>query len=76
MALKYYLVDWRNITDSLIRSAAQTSVDTLRLSDEVQPRAVLKFAGAVPLEVQGLTEFDAAGCRAEMEQAEWKRNVP
>ena len=67
---KYVIVNVSDITDEMISSAIQTSVNTLRKSLD-NSRAVLKWDGDTPSCFNGLTTYNHSQIKTELSGSDW-----
>lgn len=67
---KYVIVNVSDVTDEMISSAIQTSVNTLRKSLD-NSRAVLKWDGDTPSCFNGLTTYNYSQIKTELAGSDW-----
>ena len=67
---KWAIVNVSNITDEMIDSAIQTSMDTLRKTLDGS-KAVLKFNGDTPSCFDGLTTYNHSEILTELAKSAW-----
>lgn len=67
---KYVIVNVSDVTDEMISSAIQTSVNTLRKSLD-NSRAVLKWDGDTPSCFNGLTTYNHSQIKTELSGSDW-----
>ena len=67
---KYVIVNVSDVTDEMISSAIQTSVNTLRKSLD-NSRAVLKWDGDTPSCFNGLTTYNHSQIKTELAGSDW-----
>ena len=67
---KYVIVNVSDVTDEMISSAIQTSVNTLRKSLD-NSRAVLKWDGDTPSCFNGLTTYNHRQIKTELSGSDW-----
>ena len=67
---KWAIVNVSNITDEMIESAIQTSMDTLRKTLDGS-KAILKFNGDTPSCFDGLTTYNHSEILTELAKSAW-----
>ena len=67
---KYVIVNVSDVTDEMISSAIQTSVNTLRKSLD-NSRAILKWDGDTPSCFNGLTTYNHSQIKTELAGSDW-----
>ena len=67
---KWAIVNVSNITDEMIDSAIQTSMDTLRKTLDGS-KAILKFNGDTPSCFEGLTTYNHSEILTELAKSAW-----
>ena len=67
---KWAIVNVSNITDEMIDSAIQTSMDTLRKTLDGS-KAILKFNGDTPSCFDGLTTYSHSEILTELAKSDW-----
>ena len=67
---KWAIVNVSNITDEMIDSAIQTSMDTLRKTLDGS-KAILKFNGDTPSCFDGLTTYNHSEILTELAKSAW-----
>ena len=67
---KWAIVNVSNITDEMIDSAIQTSMDTLRKTLDGS-KAILKFNGDTPSCFDGLTTYSHSEILTELAKSAW-----
>ena len=67
---KWAIVNVSNITDEMIDSAIQTSMDTLRKTLDGS-KAILKFNGDTPSCFDGLTTYNHSEILEELAKSDW-----
>ena len=70
---KWVIVNVSAITDDMINSAIQTSIDTLRKSLD-NSKAMLKWDGDTPSVFNGMTTYTHSEIKIELAKAEWTDN--
>ena len=70
---KWIIVNVSDITDEMIDSAIQTSMDTLRKTLDGS-KAILKFNGDTPSCFDGLTTYNHSEILTELNKSEWTAN--
>ena len=67
---KWVIVNVSDITDEMIDSAIQTSMDTLRKTLDGS-KAILKFDGNTPSCFDGLTTYNHSKILTELAKSDW-----
>ena len=67
---KWVIVNVSDITDEMIDSAIQSSMDTLRKTLDGS-KAILKFDGDTPSCFDGLTTYSHSEILAELKKSDW-----
>ena len=67
---KWVIVNVSDITDEMISSANQTSMDTLRKTLDGS-KAILKFDGDTPSCFDGLTTYNHSEILTELAKSDW-----
>tara|TARA_E500000331_G_scaffold318923_1_gene331282 strand:- start:945 stop:1181 length:237 start_codon:yes stop_codon:yes gene_type:complete len=67
---KWVIVNVSDITDEMIDSAIQTSMDTLRKTLDGS-KAILKFKGDTPSCFEGLTTYNHSEILTELAKSDW-----
>jgi len=67
---KWVIVNVSDITDEMIDSAMQTSMDTLRKTLDGS-KAILKFEGDTPSCFDGLTTYNHSEILEELAKSDW-----
>ena len=67
---KWIIVNVSDITDEMIDSAMQTSMDTLRKTLDGS-KAILKFEGDTPSCFDGLTTYNHSEILEELAKSDW-----
>ena len=67
---RWVIVNVSAITDDMISSAIQTSMDTLRKTTD-NSKAILKWDGDTPAVFDGMTTYNHSEIRAELAKSEW-----
>ena len=70
---KWVIVNVSAITDDMIDSAIQTSMETLRKSLD-NSKAILKWDGDTPAVFNGMTTYTHSEIKTELNKSEWKDN--
>ena len=70
---KWVIVNVSDITDEMIASAIQTSMDTLRKTNDGS-KAILKFDGDTPSCFDGLTTYNHSEILEELAKSDWFDN--
>ena len=69
---KWIIVNVSDITEEMIASAAQTSMDTLRKTNDGS-KAILKWDGPdTPSCFEGMTQYNHADILTELGKTEWQ----
>ena len=67
---KWVIVNVSDITDEMIMSSMQSSVDTLRKTNNGS-KAILKWEGNTPSCFDGMTTYTHSEILAELSKSEW-----
>ena len=67
---KWIIVNVSAITDDMISSAIQTSMNTLRKTTD-NSKAILKWDGDTPSVFDGMTTYSHSEILTELNKAEW-----
>ena len=67
---KWVIVNVSDITDEMVNSAIQSSMDTLRKSLDGS-KAILKFEGDTPSCFDGLTTYNHSEILTELAKSDW-----
>ena len=67
---KWVIVNVSDITDEMINSAIQSSMDTLRKTLDGS-KAILKFEGDTPSCFDGLTTYNHSEILTELAKSDW-----
>ena len=67
---KWVIVNVSDVTDEMISSAIQSSMDTLRKTLD-GTKAILKWDGDTPSCFDGLTTYTQSEIRTELAKSEW-----
>ena len=67
---KWIIINVSDITDEMISSAIQTSMDTLRKTTD-NSKAILKWDGDTPSCFDGLTTYTHSEILAELAGSDW-----
>ena len=67
---KWVIVNVSNITDEMVNSAIQSSMDTIRKSLDGS-KAILKFDGDTPSCFEGLTTYNHSEILTELAKSAW-----
>jgi len=67
---KWVIVDTSDITDEMIFSAIQSSMDTLRKSLD-NSKAILKWDGDTPSCFDGMTTYNHSEILTELAKSDW-----
>ena len=67
---KWVIVNVSDVTDEMIESAIQTSVDTLRKTLDGS-KAVLQWDGNTPSSFDGMTIYTHSEIRVELAKPDW-----
>ena len=67
---KWVIVNVSDITDEMINSAIQSSMDTLRKTLDGS-KAILKFDGDTPSCFDGLTSYNHSEILTELAKSDW-----
>ena len=67
---KWVIVNVSDITEEMIASAAQTSMDTLRKTNDGS-KAILKWDGDTPSCFDGMTVYNHAEILTELRKSDW-----
>ena len=67
---KWVIVNVSDITDEMVNSAIQSSMDTLRKSLDGS-KAILKFEGDTPSCFDGLTTYNHSEILEELAKSDW-----
>ena len=67
---KWVIVNVSDITDEMIASAIQSSMDTLRKTLD-NSKAILKFEGNTPNCFDGLTTYNHSEILTELAKSDW-----
>ena len=67
---KWVIVNVSDITDEMIASAIQSSISTLRKSNDGS-KAILKWEGDTPSCFDGMTTYSHSEIRAELAKSDW-----
>ena len=67
---KWVIVNVSDITDEMIASAIQSSMDTLRKTLDGS-KAILKFEGNTPNCFEGLTTYNHSEILTELAKSDW-----
>jgi len=67
---KWVIVNVSDITDEMIESAMQTSMDTLRKSLD-GTKAILKWDGDTPTCFDGMTTYNHSEILTELAKSDW-----
>ena len=70
---RWVIVAVSAITDDMIASAIQTSMDTLRKTLD-NSKAILKWDGDTPSVFDGMTTYTHSEIRTELNKSEWTDN--
>ena len=70
---KWVIINVSDITDEMISSSIQSSMDTLRETLD-GTKAILKWDGDTPLCFDGLTTYTHSEIRTELAKSEWNSN--
>ena len=70
---KWVIVNVSDITDEMIASAIQSSMDTLRKTLDGS-KAILKFNGDTPSCFDGLTTYNHSEILTELAKSDWLDN--
>ena len=70
---RWVIVTVSAITDDMISSAIQTSIDTLRKTLD-GTKAILKWDGDTPTVFNGMTTYTHSEILTELNKSEWKDN--
>ena len=70
---KWIIINVSDITDEMISSAIQTSMDTLRKTLDGN-KAILKWDGDTPSCFDGLTTYTHSEIRTELAKSDWSNN--
>ena len=71
---KWVIVNVSDITDEMIFSAMQTSVDTLRKSLDGS-KAILKWDGDTPSCFDGMTTYNHSEILTELKKSDWTEST-
>ena len=66
----WVIVDVSDITDEMIENAIQTSIDTLRKTND-GTKAILKWDGDTPTCFDGMTTYTHSEILTELAKSEW-----
>ena len=67
---KWVIVNVSDITEEMIASAAQTSMDTLRKTNDGS-KAILKWDGDTPSCFGGMTTYSHSEIKSELAKSDW-----
>ena len=67
---KWIIVNVSAITDDMISSAIQTSMNTLRKTTD-NSKAILKWDGDTPAVFDGMTTYTHSEIKTELAKSEW-----
>ena len=70
---RWVIVNVSAITDDMISSAIQTSMQTLRKTTD-NSKAILKWDGDTPAVFNGMTTYNHSEILTELNKSEWKDN--
>ena len=70
---KWIIINVSDITEEMISSAIQSSMDTLRTTLDGS-KAILKWDGDTPSCFDGLTIYTHSEIRTELAKSEWNSN--
>ena len=70
---KWVIVTVSAITDDMIASAIQTSMDTLKKTSD-GTKAILKWDGDTPSVFDGMTTYNHSEIKIELAKSEWRDN--
>ena len=71
---RWVIIDVSAITNEMITSAIQTSMDTLRKSLD-NSKAVLKWEGDTPSVFNGMTTYNHSEILTELAKPEWTEEI-
>ena len=67
---KWVIVNVSDITDEMIANAIQTSMNTLRKTNDGS-KAILKWEGDTPSCFDGMTTYSYSEIKTELSKSEW-----
>ena len=68
---KWVIVNVSDITDEMIFNAIQTSMNTLRKTNDGS-KAILKWEGDTPSCFDGMTTYSYSEIKTELSKSEWR----
>ena len=72
---KWVIVNISDITDEMIANAAQTSMGSLRKTNDGS-KAILKWEGDTPSCFDGMTTYSHSEILTELAKSDWSSNEP
>ena len=70
---KWVIVNVSDITDEMIQNAIQTSMSTLRKTNDGS-KAILKWEGDTPSCFDGMTTYSHSEIKTELSKSDWSSN--
>ena len=71
---KWIIINVSDITDEMILSAIQSSMDTLRKTLDGS-KAILKWDGDTPSCFDGMTTYNNSEILAELAKSDWRHSI-